>query len=200
MTANSACRFVSFALVFALTMAGWSGVALAGDVELDIGAFGAGFTLPLLHLACLLGFVGIGLWSGLLGGETVWQFPGIALLGALGGCLLAEAGVFLPYAELVPVIGLVVVGVSIALGLQFPILSPAVLALFLALYLGAPLAHAIRGAHLWYWLGFGSAALLAVSAGLGFAVVVGRAPLALGVRTLGAGLAATGVLMFLDRI
>lgn len=195
MTAN---RIALFAL--ALTAAVWSVPALAGDIALDGGAFGAGFTLPLLHLAALLGFAGIGLWSGLLGGETVWQFPAVALFGAFAGCLIGEAGVALPFADLAPMAGLMVVGVSIVLGLQFPLLSPGVLTLVLAIYLGLPLAHAVRGAHLWYWLGFGSAALLAVAGGLGLAVVVGRAPLALGVRTLGAAVAATGLLMFLDRI
>ena len=197
MTAN---RIAAFALALALATAGWSAPALAGDIALDSGAFGVGFALPLLHLAWLLCFAGIGLWSGLLGGETVWQFPAVALFGAFAGCLLGEAGVTLPYGEMAPIVGLVVVGVSIVLGLQFPVVSPGILVLALALYLGQPLAGAIRGAHLWYWLGYGSATLLAVCAGLGLAVVVGRAPLALGVRTLGAGLAATGILMFLDRI
>ena len=197
MTAN---RAHWFAAMIALASFGGCGPALAGDIALDGGAFGVGFSLPLLHLAWLLGFAGIGLWSGLLGGETVWQFPAIALFGALGGSLLGEAGITLPYGDLAPLVGLVVIGVSIVLGLQLPVLSPGVLALILALYLGLPLAHAVRGAHLWYWLGFASAALLAVSGGLGLAVMVGRAPLALGVRTLGAGLAATGLLMFLDRL
>ena len=194
----TAQRIASFVLFLALAVG--SLPALAGDIALDSGAFGVGFTLPLHHLAWLLGFAGIGLWSGLLGGETVWQFPALALLGAFGGCLIGEAGVALPFAELAPSVGLAVVGVSIVLGLQFPIVSPGLLLLVLALYLGLPLAQAVRGAHLWYWVGFGSGALLAVSGGLGLAVVVGRAPLALGVRTLGAGLAATGILMFLDRL
>ncbi|MEI6557030.1 MAG: HupE/UreJ family protein [Rhodospirillaceae bacterium] len=193
-------RTAPAALASLLLVAGWSLPALAGDVALGSGAFGTGFGLPLLHLAALLGFAGIGLWSGLLGGETVWQFPAIALFGAFAGCLIGEAGVTLPFAELAPMVGLVVIGGSIVLGLNFPLLSPAVLVLVLALYLGLPLAHALRGPHLWYWLGYGSGALLAVSGGLGHAVVVGRAPLALGVRTLGAGLAATGILMVLDHI
>ena len=201
MTANRIASYaLALALALALAAAGWSAPALAGDIALDGGAFGTGFALPLMHLSWLLGFAGIGLWSGLLGGETVWQFPAVGLFGAFAGCLLGEAGVALPYAGLAPEVGLMVVGASIVLGLRFPILSPGVLVLVLTLYLGLPLAQAVRGAHLWYWLGYGSALLLAVSGGLGLAVMVGRAPLALGVRTLGACLAATGLLMFLDRL
>ena len=190
----------SFVPTLVLALIATMGPALAGDIALDSGAFGTGYALPLLHLAWLLGFAGIGLWSGLLGGETVWQFPLIALVGAFGGCLLGEAGIALPYADQAPMIGLVVAGVSILLGLQLPILTPGVLALALAVYLGLPLARAMHGPHLWYWLGYGAAALLATLSGLGLAVMVSRAPLAIGVRLLGAGLAATGILMVLDRL
>ncbi len=191
---------VAVAVLFALAVAGSAMPAAAGDIALGGGAFGTGFTLPLLRLSWLLCFAGIGLWSGLLGGETVWQFPAIAISGALAGCLIGEAGFALPFADLASVAGLVIIGLSIMFGLQLPVLSPGALTLILSLYLGAPLAQSVHGAHLWYWLGYGSAALLAVSGGLGLAVMVGRAPLALGVRTLGAGLAATGILIFLDRI
>ncbi len=186
--------------VAALALVGWTLPALARDIALDSGAFGLGFGLPLFHLTGLLAFIAIGLWSGLLGGGTVWQFPALTLLGALAGCLIGGAGVALPFSDLGPVAGLVVVGVSIALGLQFPIISPGVVVMVLALYLGFPLAQMVRGAHLWYWLGFGSAALLGISGGLGLAVMLGRMPMALGVRTVGAALAATGVFVWLDRI
>ncbi len=194
------CPTVAAAWLSIVVVAGWASLAHAGDIALTGGAFGAGFSLPLHSLSWLLCFAGIGLWSGLLGGETVWQFPAIGILGALAGGLVAEAGYGLPFAEMASMAGLVVIGLSILFGLHLPVLSPGVLVFTLSLYLGAPLGRLVYASHIWSWLGYGSSTLLGISAGLGLAVMVGRMPLALGLRIFGAGLAGTGILMFLNRI
>ena len=148
----------------------------------------------------MLGFLGIGLWSCRLGGGTVWQFPAIAIAMALGGSFAFENGVTLPYAQQGLMVVPIVVGVMIVLGLRLPLLSPPVLVAVAGVFLGHPLAHAVSGPHLWPWLGFGAAALLAMAAGLGLGLLVSHSPAGLGARTLGAGVAAMGALMLLDKL
>jgi len=174
--------------------------ATAADVVLTGGAFGAGYGPPLHSLAALLGFVAIGLWSGLLGGGTVWQFPALAIAAALGASYAFESGFALPYAQQGLMAVPVVIGVMIVLGLRLPLLSPPVVVVLAGVFEGHALVAVAGSPHLVPWAGFGAAALLATAGGLGLAVIVSSAPLALGVRALGAGAVAAGVLMLLDKL
>lgn len=191
---------MSFRLAVMLGAALAAGPARAGDIGLASGAFGAGYALPLSGLAALLGFVAIGLWSGALGGGAVWQLPAIALAAGLVGGLIAESGVTLPFGTQGLMVALIAIGAMIALGLRLPVLTPPVVVAVAAALEGWPLAAAVRGPHLWPWAGYGAAASLAMTSGLGLAVMVSRGPSGLGPRALGVGLGVIGALMLLDKV
>lgn len=187
-------------LVPALVVLLASAPAGAGDLSLSANAFGSGYTLPLGNLAALLAFIGIGLWSGALGGGAVWQLPIIALAGALGGSLIAEGGIALPYADKALLLVPAVIGGMVALGVSLPLLSPSVIAAVAGAVEGWPLASAIHGPHVLPWTGFAAGALVAIAAGIGMVSMVVRWPIGLGVRALGTAISATAILLLLERL
>ncbi len=193
-------RFAAVAVVAAiaaLSLTVGTG-ASAHDLALTGGEFATGYTLPLSSLAALLGFVGIGLWSGQLGGNAVWQLPAVALAVSVPASLIGEAGVIVPHTGEGLMVALVAIGVLMVLAVRLPLLSPWGVVALVAVFEGYPLAGALpHGSPLPAWVGYGAAALLAMAGGLGLAVMM---PALIRFRVFGIGLAAAGVAMLLDKI
>ncbi|MEI6986567.1 MAG: HupE/UreJ family protein [Rhodospirillaceae bacterium] len=192
-------RIIDIFQVLALVLIMTGGSAWAGDLSINSGAFGSGYALPLSTLAALLGFIAIGLLAGLTAGSAPWQLPTIAIGVALTACLAGEAGIALPYVHQGLMAALAVLGTVILLGIRLPLLTPGVLTALTAVFEGFPLAHAAHGPHLWSWLGYAVAAMLAMASGIGLTMMV-CTPKSFGPRMLGGGIAVVGVLMLLNRL
>ena len=152
-------------------------------------AFGSGFAGPMLVLAHLLGFLGIGLWAGQNGGAAVWQVPAAALTGALAAGLAAHAGFRLPYAAEGLAGSLVVVGVLVAFAQRVPLAVAVLVAAAAAAFHGyvqdgPPLA----------WAGFAGAVLLLTAAGVALVALLWQAVSARAVQMCGVAVAVVGVL------
>jgi hydrogenase/urease accessory protein HupE len=179
---------------------GWAGPAAASDIALNQGAFGTGYNLAIHDLAALLAFIAIGVWSAMLGGSLVWQLPVIALGGVALASLVAEAGVVLPYAQQGLLAAPLLIGILVMIGVRIPLLTPPLIVALVAVFEGFPVGAITRGSHVWPWLGYDTAALLAMAGGLGLAGLVAVLPARLGLRALGAAIALASALMLLDKV
>ena len=184
-------------LVLLAVLAG-SNPAGAHDLNLTGGTFGTGYTLPLSSLSGLLGFLTIGLWAGQARSQTTWHLPIVALLGAGFASLLNQAGVVIPHTEQGLMVALATIGTLMVLGIRLPLLSPLSVAALVGMFEGYPLTGAMgHRIDVGSWVGFGSAATLAMAGGLGLALVL---PNLIAFRLFGAGIALAGVAMLLDKI
>ncbi len=173
--------------------------ALARDLILTGGEFGVGYTLPLSSLAGLLGFFAVGLWAGQTGrGAIVWQWPAVALAGAVFASVISQAGVIIPHTEQGLMVALGVVGGLMVFGNRLPWLNPLAVVALVGLFEGYPLVGAMHHSlDIGSWVGFSVAALLAMAGGLGVALMM---PSLFGFRLFGAGIAISGIAMLFDKI
>ena len=188
------------AILFVALLAVLTGSLPAGahDLNLAGGTFGTGYTLPLSSLSGLLGFLTIGLWAGQARSQTTWHLPMTALLGAGFASLLNQAGVVIPHTEQGLMVALAAVGTLMVLGIRLPVLNPLGVAALIGMFEGYPLTETMRhGVDVGSWVGFGSAATLAMTGGLGIALVL---PNLIAFRLFGAGIALAGVAMLFDKI
>ncbi len=180
---------------FALT----SATALAHPHHEHVAAAGfmPGFLHPLTGLDHVLAMVAVGIWAALVGGRALIAWPAAFLvamtIAALGGMAFGA----LPVMEIGIALSVVALGIAVALRVSASLaLGAAVVGLF-AIFHGY--AHgtelpAETGA-LGYVAGFALATALLHASGLGFGLLIGRAPGLWVSRAAGAGVAATGLFL-----
>lgn len=156
-----------------------------------------GLAHPLLGADHLLAMVAVGLWSGFVLPRRVWAGAAAFLTAMLAGAGLAWAGVGFPMVEGAILASVVVFGLLtlIARRGQSATVTTASLAAIAAFALAHGHAHAAEatGGALGYVAGFLAATAALHLSGIAVARAVAGRPLAQ--RALGAGIAASGLLM-----
>lgn len=153
----------------------------------DVGGFVSGLLHPLTGTDHLLAMLAVGLWAASLGGRAVWALP-LAFVAALAaGGIAGVMGVQMPMVEPAILASLVVFGVATAIALKVPV--AAAVAGTAAFGLAHGLAHGseVVGDFPPFAIGFVLASLALHLAGL----LIGRLPIL--PRALGAGVAMAGV-------
>ncbi len=153
------------------------------------GAFGSGLIEPVWVIQHLLGFLGIGMWAGQVGGTAVWQAPTAAVTAAILAGIAAQVGLRLPYAAPGLAVALIVVGALVALAVRVPVWCVVIVAAVAAVFHG----HAHQGTIL-FWAGFACGLLLVGCAGVGLSQLVAQAESPRAVRLCGGAVAVAGVL------
>lgn len=153
------------------------------------GAFGTGLIEPVWVIQHLLGFLGIGLWAGQIGGAAVWQAPTAAVTAAILAGIAAQIGVRLPYATPGLAVALIVVGGLVAFAVRAPVALVVMVAAVAAVFHG----HAHQGTIL-FWSGFACGLLLVGCAGVGLSQLVAQAESPRAVQLCGGAVSVAGVL------
>ena len=157
--------------------------------------FAAGFLHPLTGPDHMLAMIGVGIWGSQLGKPGIWVLPvTFPLVMAIGG-VLGVRGVLIPGVEIGVAASALALGVMILLAARPPLWVAAALVGVFAIFHGY--AHGIElpqaAAPLAFGLGFvlatGMLHVLGIAIGLVHSLPWGSRAL----RTLGAGIAASGV-------
>lgn len=162
--------------------------------------FSHGLLHPLLGLDHLLAMIAVGLWAAQLGGRATWAVPasfvGVMAFGGLAGA----AGWSLPMVETGILVSVFLLGLLVAFAVRLPAWAGALLVGAFALFHGH--AHGSEmpaGASAWLYAGgfvLATAALHAAGLGLGIALKnVSPAP---ALRTAGALVMLSGVMLALS--
>jgi urease accessory protein len=174
-----------------------AGAALPAQAHVGIGSassFPAGFMHPLSGLDHLAVMVAVGLWAALKGGKALWAWP-LAFIGVmLAGGALGMAHVPIPFVEPGILASVVALGILVALAVDLPVWSGALIIGLFALFHGH--AHGAEApasaAGLDYMAGFALAT--ALLHGVGLAAGLGLGTRMRGIaRAAGAACAAIGV-------
>lgn len=158
----------------------------------------SGFLHPVTGLDHMLAMVAVGLWAGLNGGRAVWIWPLAFVAAMLAGGAAGMAQLTVPYVEPGILTSLVLLGLVVAMGLRAPTAVGAVLVgLFAVLHGHAHGAELPAGASaLGYAAGFATATLLLHAMGIAIVRTAGQGTGALAVRSAGALVALSGLVLF----
>jgi urease accessory protein len=153
----------------------------------EAGGFMSGVLHPLTGSDHLMAMVAVGLWAAAIGGRAVWALPLAFVLALAGGAVAAVMGVQMPLVEPAILASLVVFGVASAILLQVPVI--AAVAGTAAFGLAHGLAHGAEASGDFgpFAGGFVLTSLVLHLAGL----LIGRVPVV--PRAMGAGVAMAGV-------
>jgi urease accessory protein len=185
------------ALVIAVLLAG----AAPAYAHVGVGStasFAVGIAHPLSGLDHMTVMIAVGLWAALKGGRALWIWPAAFVGVMLVGGALGMAHVPVPIVEPGILASVVVLGLLIALGVNWPIwLGASVIALFALLHghaHGSEVAETVSGAE--YMAGFALATAGLHVIGIAFALGLKRAHLRGIVRAAGAACVLIGVALW----
>jgi len=179
--------------VFALLVFGAS-PALAHVGHGATASFTAGIAHPLGGLDHMAVMIAVGLWAALKGGRALWIWP-VAFVGVmLVGGVLGMAHVAVPFVEPGILASVVALGLLVALAIDLPVWTGAVVVAAFALLHGhahgSEVAETVSGAE--YMAGFAVATATLHLTGIGFAQTMARAQLRPAIRVAGALCVAVG--------
>lgn len=182
----------------AIGSAAWlaAGPALAHSGTGLAGGFTSGFLHPLNGFDHLLAMVSVGLWGAFLGRPLIVVLPVIfPTVMALGG-VLGMANVPLPPVEIGIALSVLVLGGLIATAARAPSWAACLVVGIFAVFHGYAHGHELPSAAdpVGYSVGFMLATGLLHLAGIGLGLMNARPAGVIATRSLGAGIAATGVL------
>lgn len=167
-------RFVSLfaAAVLALIPAAASAHVGVGDTH----GFTHGFAHPLGGIDHILAMVAVGAFAAHLGGRALWLVP-LAFVGTMAVAgLMGMAGIRVPFVETGIGLSVVVLGLVVALQLNFPTVVAMSLVGFFAIFHGhahgAEMPETMSG--IAYGAGFMAATALLHMGGIGLALVIGK--------------------------
>ena len=188
-----------FLRTFAVALAGLlaTQTALAHPSAFHASGFAAGFAHPFLGLDHVLAMIAVGVWAMQLRARARGVAPVAFVIAiAVGGALALTTNVALPNVEAGIAATVLALGLLIALAIRMPALAGAALASVFGIWHGY--AHgaelpAAASSSLSYATGFvlASALLVAVGSAAGRATV----PTSLAARTIGASIAAAGIML-----
>lgn len=161
--------------------------------------FAAGLSHPFLGLDHLLAMLAVGLWAAQLGGRALLRVP-LAFMTLMAlGCALALGGLALPAVETGIAVSVLVLGLLIALAARFPLAAGMLLAGAFALFHGHAHGQELPQAAsaFLYSTGFLLATGVLHAAGAGLGILFSRGLAANGVRVMGGGIAAAGLVLWI---
>ena len=137
-----------------------------------------GFAHPLTGLGHVIAMLAVGVFAAQLGGRALWLVPAtfITVMAAAG--IAGMLGVTIPYVETGIALSVVVLGAVIAFAVRVPVaIAMAIVGLF-AIFHGHVHGTEMPGSASGILLGFGFVAATAIlhAIGIGFGVLIGRAP------------------------
>jgi urease accessory protein len=161
----------------------------------DTSSFAAGLAHPLSGLDHIAVMVAVGLWAALKGGRALWLWPAIFVGVMLVGGALGMAHVALPFVEPAILASVVALGLCVALAIDLPVWSGAVLigafALFHGHAHGTEVAETMSGVE--YMAGFAVATASLHAIGIAFAMLMQRNALRPAIRVAGVACVAVGI-------
>jgi urease accessory protein len=157
-------------------------------------SFAAGLAHPLSGLDHIAVMVAVGLWAALKGGRALWVWPAAFVGVMLVGGALGMMHVPVPFVEPGILASVVALGLLVALAVDLPVWTGAVVVAVFALLHGhahgSEVAETMRGAE--YMAGFALATATLHALGIGFAQMMTRAQLRPAIRGAGALCVAIG--------
>jgi urease accessory protein len=179
-------------------------VPAVASAHIGIGStigFTHGFAHPLSGLDHILAMVAVGTFAANLGGRALWAVPLTFMSLMVVGAVLGITGVALPFVEVGIALSIVVLGLLVALQVEWPVAAAmalvGVFAIFHGHAHGSEMPVDAAGAH--YALGFVTATglLHLVGIGIGFGIGAAGARYSRRIRqTAGAAVACVGVVFF----
>jgi urease accessory protein len=164
------------------------GPALAHPGHVEASSFLAGVAHPLSGLDHIAVMIAVGLWAALKGGRALWVWPAAFVGLMLVGGALGMAHVALPFVEPGILASVVALGLLVALAVDLPLITGAVIVGVFALFHGhahgSEVAENLSGIE--YMAGFAMATATLHLIGIGFAQMMTRANLRPCVRAAGA--------------
>lgn len=189
-------RSLSLAAIAAFMIVALDGAALA-HVGNHSGGLAGGIAHPFSGLDHMLAMVAVGLWASQFGWPASWlliaTFPLVMAIGAL----LGASGLVLLWVEPAITGSVFVFGALIAFALRPSLLASTVLIALFALFhgYGHGIALPAQGSALAYGAGFIISTLALHIIGFAIGAVADRAPVRFVTRSVGAAIAAVGVLL-----
>lgn len=158
--------------------------------------FAAGIAHPLSGADHILAMVAVGLWGAAVGGRALWAWPAAFVAMTVVGFATAILGIQLPLVEPAIVASIVVLGLLVALAVKAPVWWGAVIVGLFAVFHGH--AHgseaAMAGIQLIaYATGFSLATAMLHVVGLGTGLILARSVGATLLRTTGGVIALGGL-------
>jgi urease accessory protein len=178
---------------------GLDGPALA-HIGSHSGGLAGGIAHPFTGLDHMLAMVAVGLWASQFGWPACWLLVATFPLVMAVGALLAASGAALPWVETAIAGSVLVFGAMIAVALRPSLVASAALIALFALFHGY--GHGIelpaQDSVLAYGVGFILATLALHMIGFAVGAVADRAPVRFVTRSVGAAIAAVGVLLLVS--
>jgi urease accessory protein len=176
-------RILTVAALLALGV----GPAFAHPGHIETSSFAAGIAHPLSGIDHIAVMIAVGLWAALKGGRALWVWPAAFVGVMLVGGALGMAHVALPFVEPGILASVVALGLLVALAVDLPVVTGAVIigvfALFHGHAHGSEVAENISG--LEYMAGFALATATLHLVGIGFAQMMARANMRTCIRAAG---------------
>src|SRR5262249_34349758 len=166
-------------LIFICLTAGFVSPAIAHPSSASAASFSAGVAHPFSGLDHFTAMVAVGLWAALKGDRALWAWPTTFIGVTVFGGVLGMARVAVPFVELGILVSVVVLGLAVALAINWPVLvGAAIVGIFALLHghaHGTEVADKING--LEYMVGFAlaTASLYALGIGLALGAELGSA-------------------------
>ena len=153
----------------------------------------AGIAHPLGGADHILAMVAVGLWGAIAGGRALWVWPLAFVVTMLAGFAAGTLGVQVPLVEPAIAASIIVLGLSIALALRAPIWLGAVIAGLFAFFHGhAHGTESTMAGVIPYAAGFALTTAGLHAAGVGAALLAASSIGKFAVRALGGGIAVLG--------
>jgi urease accessory protein len=192
-------RFLPLAAGIALTLSALSSPAMAHVTNASGGGFAHGFTHPFSGLDHILAMVAVGLWASQLGRPAYIVLPLTFPVVMAAGAILGVAGLPLPWVEIGIAASVLILGAMVALALKPSLAASVALVAVFALMHGH--SHGTELPQAASAVTYGAGFLVATMALHAVGLTIGgtsRWPLArVGLRTAGAAIAATGLLLLI---
>lgn len=169
--------------------------ALAHDLAVPGGGFGAGIAHPFLGTDHLLAMLAVGAFAAIEDGRAVWTVPLAFVLALVAGALLSMGGVHLPLVEPGILASCVVLGLLLIASKRLPVaLGMGVVALFGLLHGHAHgLELPVAASPVLYMAGFTGASVILHVVGVGLGATAKRLPALRLAQVGGLAIAAFGV-------
>jgi urease accessory protein len=167
--------------------------ALAHTGLQQSNSLAAGIAHPLSGADHILAMVAVGLWGAIAGGRALWVWPLAFVATMLAGFAAATLGLQIPLVEPAIAASIIILGLSIALALRAPIWLGAVMAGLFAFFHGH--AHGTESTMVSvipYAAGFALATAGLHAAGVGAGLLAASSLGKFAVRALGGGIALWG--------
>jgi urease accessory protein len=175
-----------------------AGPALAHVGHGPAASFTSGLGHPLGGLDHVAAMVAVGLWAALKGGRALWVWPSAFVGVMLAGGALGMAHLPLPFVEPSILASVVVLGLLVALAIDLPVGTGAIIIASFALLHGyahgSEVEESAHGAA--YMAGFALATAALHLAGIGFAQTMKHLALRPAVRLAGAACVLAGIASF----